>query len=180
MNLSRTGILLFCLLLLSSSGFNTGEASAQSSSLFRDQVKEAIKKFSASVIDTLSKNDNRGLQATLNRIVSDDQKEGKAIRFGIGILDREGLVVAGRHALGMFREGEDFSRYNFWVKAFKRKKIVSDRLFFQDQSEILIVCVPLVRKKNLVGALILGFDPSEIKKDYGLTTDDFMSLKFNP
>jgi hypothetical protein len=65
------------------------------------------------------------------------------------------------------------------MKTFKQKKIISERLFFQDQSEILIVCIPLVQQKEVIGSLVLGFSPSEVKRDYGLTTEQFLTLKFD-
>jgi hypothetical protein len=153
----------------------SGNPSAQA---FKEEVKGTINQLSLSLIDPLSKNDGKVLQSALNNVFSEAEKKGKPIRFGIGILDREGLAIAGRYVVGTFKE-EDFSRYHFLTKAFKQKKIMLDRLFFQDQSELLIVCVPLVQKRVVIGALVLGFGPSDVRRDYGLTTEQFMALNFN-
>jgi hypothetical protein len=64
-------------------------------------------------------------------------------------------------------------------KAFKKREIIQDRLYFQDRSELLIVCAPLVQQKCVVGALVLGFNPTGVKKDYGLNTEQFLALDFN-
>ena len=129
-------------------------------------------------MDYVSKNDIDAIQAMLDQIISDAEKEGKPIRFGIGILDRNGVAVTGRYIVGTFGK-EDFSKYKFVKKAFTKKKIIQDRLYFQDRSELLTVCAPLVQQKRVVGALVLGFNPTEVKKDYGLNTEQFLALDFN-
>ncbi len=180
MNIQKTGPFILSLLFLSLFGLQIKETcGSPSAQAFKEEMKGTIKKLSTSLMDPLSMNDNGGLQAALDKIVSDAEKKGKPIHFGIGVLDREGLAVAGRYVIGTFKKEENFSRYQYVTKSFKRKKIVLDRLFFQDQSELLIVCVPLVRQKEVIGALVLGFDPSAIKKDYGLTTEQFMAIDLN-
>jgi hypothetical protein len=173
------GMFMLWLILLEPSGFFTEVTYAnQSNPTFKEEVKIAIKKLSVSLMDYVSKNDIEAIQATLNQIISDAEKEEKPIRFGIGVLDRNGVAVTGRYIVGTFRK-EDFSKYKFVRKAFKKRKIIQDRLYFQDRSELLIVCAPLVQQKSVVGALVLGFDPTEVKKDYGLTTEKFLALDFN-
>jgi hypothetical protein len=88
------------------------------------------------------------------------------------------VAVAGRYVVGTFNK-DDFSRYQFVKKAFKQKKVIQDRLYFQDQSELWIVCVPLVQQKGIVGAIVLGFNPTEVNKDYGLNIKQFLALDFN-
>jgi len=166
-------------ILLELSGFFTEVTYAsQSTPTFKEEVKIAIKNFSVSLMDPVSKNDIDAIQTMLNKIISDAEKEGKPIHFGIGILDKNGVAITGRYILGTFRE-EDFSKYKFVRKAFKQRKIIQDRLYFQDRSELLIICAPLVQQKNVVGAIILGFNPTEVKKDYGLNTEQFLALDFN-
>jgi len=162
--------------LLELSMFVTEVAYAsQSVSSFKEEVKIAIKTLSVSLMDPVSKNNIGDIQTKVDKIISDAEKEGKPIRFGIGILDRNGVAVAGRYVVGTFRK-DDFSRYEFVRKAFNQKKIIQDRLYFQDRSELWIVCVPLVQKKNVVGAVVLGFNPTEVIKDYGLNTKQFLAL----
>jgi len=147
-------------------------------SSFKEEVKKAIKKLSTSLMDPISKNNIGAVQEELNKIISDAEKEGKPLRYGIGVLDKNGIAVTGRYIIGIFKE-EDFSKYKFVRKAFKHKKIVQDRLYLQDSSELLIICAPLVQRKNVVGAVVLGFNPAEVKKDYALDTKQFLTLDFN-
>ena len=157
------GIFVFCLAFMLE--FPAREAGAASSfSAFITEVKGAIERLSASLIDPVSKKDIHAIQATLNRVILDAEREGKPIRFGVGILDNNGLAVAGRYIIGTYKV-EDFSNYNFVVKAFKQKKIIQNRLYFQDQSEFLILCAPLIQQKKVIGAVVLGFSPSDIMKD---------------
>lgn len=88
------------------------------------------------------------------------------------------MAIAGRYVVGTFNK-DDFSRYRFVKNAFKQKKILQDRLYLQDRSELWIVCVPLVRQKDIVGAIVLGFNPIEVQKDYGLNTKQFLALDLN-
>jgi len=173
------GMFMLWFILSEPSMFFTEVAYAsQSNPTLKEEVKVAIKKLSASLMDPVSKNDIDAIQATLNQIISDAEKEEKPIRFGIGVLDRNGVAVTGKYIVGTFRK-EDFSKYKFVRKAFKKRKIIQDRLYFQDRSELLIVCAPLVQQKRVVGALVLGFNPTEVKKDYGLNTEQFLALDFN-
>jgi len=173
------GMFMLCLILLAPSRFFTQVTYAsQSNPTFKEEVKVAIQKLSMSLMDPVSKNDIDVIQTTLNKIILDAEKEEKPIRFGIGILDRNGVAVTGRYIVGTFRK-EDFSKYKFVRKAFNKKKIIQDRLYFQDRSELLIICVPLVQQKSIVGALVLGFNPTEVEKDYGLNTEQFLVLDFN-
>lgn len=176
MSICKIVFFILCLVFL---GLSTGETYASPSpSGFKEEVKRVIKKLSVPLTDPVSKNDIPKIQASLNKIISDAEKEGKPIHFGIGVLDKEGLAVAGRYVAGTFKT-DDFSKYNYVVKAFKQKKIIQDRLYLQDRSELLIVCVPLIQQKEVMGAFVLGFNPSELKKNYNLTTEQFMALDFN-
>jgi hypothetical protein len=174
--LLSSGVLVFWLVLMQLSTLVTQEACAnQSISSFTEKVKSAIKVLSVSLMDPVSNNNIGEIQTKIGKIISDAEKEGKPIRFGIGVLDRNGVAVAGRYVVGTFRK-DDFSSYQFVEKAFKQKKIIQDRLYFQDRSELWIVCVPLVQKKNVLGAVVLGFNPTEVIKDYGLNTKQFLAL----
>ena len=178
MSFQKAGFFVLSLVLLNLPGFPTESYGSPSDQVFREEMKGMIRKLSSSLLDPLSKNDRQALQTSLNGIVSETEKRGRPIRFGIGILDTEGLAIAGRYIVGTFKE-EDFSRYHFLKKAFKQKKVILDRLFFQNRSEFLVICVPLVQKNEVIGALVLGFDPAEIKREYGLTAEQFMALDFN-
>jgi hypothetical protein len=173
------GVFIFFVLFSNFSVFCAGAASADPSALtFKEEVKRVIQKMVGPMMGPILNEDNNAIQATLDKIISDAEKEGKPVRFGIGILDMKGLAVAGRYIVGTFKM-DDFSKYNYVAKAFKQRKIVQDRLYFQGGSEFLIICVPLVRQKEVVGAIVLGVDPPQIEKDYGLTTEQFMTLDFN-
>ncbi len=172
------GVLTLWFVLLGFSPFVTGVTNAGEPASFKEEAKRAIQSLTAHLMDAVSNRKVNDIQAGMDKIVSDSEKEGKPVQFGIGILDKNAVAVAGRYIRGIFRE-EDFSKYNFVKKAFKRKKIVQDRLFFQDRSELLVICVPLVQQRHVVGAIILGFDPAEVKKDYDLNTEQFLTLDFN-
>ncbi len=173
------GMLTLWLVSLGFSSFVPEMTNAsEPASSFKEEAKRAIQSLTVRLTDAVSKRKINDIQEGMDEIVSDSEKEGKPVHFGIGILDKNAVAVAGRYIRGIFRE-EDFSKYNFVKKAFKKKKIAQDRLFFQDRSELLVICVPLVQRKHVVGAIILGFDPAEVKKDYDLNTEQFLTLDFN-
>ena len=151
---------------------------SQSVSSFKEEAKSTIKTLSLCLIDPLSKNDIDTIETSVNETFLEADKKGKPIHFGIGVLDRNGMAVAGGYIVGAFK-GEDFSKYEFVRKAFKRKKIIQNRVYFQDRSELLIICAPLVRQKKIIGAIVLGFNPTQVKEDYGLSTEQFLALDFN-
>lgn len=173
------GMFMLGFILFGISGFlNEVTLANQPISSFKEEVKKAIKKLSVPLMDPISKNNIDAIQEELNKIISDAEKEGKPLRYGIGILDKNGIAVTGRYIIGTFKE-EDFSKYKFVRKAFKQRKIVQDRLYLQDSSELLLICAPLVQRKNVVGAIVLGFNAAEVKKDYALDTKQFLALDFN-
>ena len=173
------GMLILWCVLLGFSPFVTEVTDAsQSVFSFKEEAKRAIKTLTACLMDPVSKKNISDIQAGMDKIISEAEKEGKPICFGIGILDKNAVTVAGRYVVGIFRE-EDFSKYDFVKKAFKKKKIVQERLYLQDHSELLIICVPLVQQKKIIGAIVLGFNPTEVKKDYGLNIEQFLALDFN-
>jgi len=173
------GMFMLGFILFGISGFlNEVTFANQPISSFKEEVKKAIKKLSVPLMDPISKNNIDAIQEELNKIISDAEKEGKPLRYGIGILDKNGTAVTGRYIVGTFRE-EDFTKYKFVRRAFKQKKITQDRLYLQDSSELLLICAPLVQRKNVVGAIVLGFNPAEVKKDYALDTNQFLALDFN-
>jgi hypothetical protein len=172
-------MLILWFVLLGFSPFVTEVTDAsQSVFSFKEEAKRAIKTLTACLMDPVSKKNISDIQAGMDKMISDAEKEGKPICFGIGILDKNAVTVAGRYVVGIFRE-EDFSKYDFVKKAFKKKKIVQERLYLQDHSELLIICVPLVQQKKIIGAIVLGFNPTEVKKDYGLNIEQFLALDFN-
>ncbi len=174
-----SGVFIVWLVLLGFAPFVIGVTDASPSvSSFKEEAKRAIKTLTASLIDAVSKRNIGEVQAGMDKIISDAEEEGKPIRFGIGILDKNAVAVAGRYVVGIFRE-EDFSKYGFVKRAFKKKKIVQERLYLQDHSELLIICVPLVQRKNVVGAIVLGFNPAQVKEDYDLNTEQFLTLDLN-
>ncbi len=157
----------------------TEVANASSSfSSFKQDAKSTIQILSACLMNSVSKKNTGDIQEDMDRIVSDADREGKPIRFGIGVLDKNGVIVAGKYVGGIFKD-EDFSKYQFVKKAFKKKKIVQERLYFQDHSELLMICVPLIQQKKVIGAILLGFNPMQVKKDYDLSTEQFLTLDFN-
>ncbi|HUL21267.1 MAG TPA: hypothetical protein VLZ10_07415 [Thermodesulfobacteriota bacterium] len=173
------GMLILWFVLLGFSPLFTEVTDAgQSVSSFKEEVKSAIKTLSVSLTDPVSKNNIGDIQTTVDKIISNAEKEEKPIRFGIGILDRNGVVIAVGFVRGTLMN-DDFSRYRSVQKAFKQKKIFQERLYFQDRSELWIVCAPLVQGKAVVGAVVLGFNPTELKKDYSLSAEQFLALDFN-
>lgn len=154
------------------------EVCADQSTDLKDEVRTTIKKLSSSLIIPVSKNDINTIETTVNEIFLEADKKGAPIRFEIRVFDKDGIAVAGGYSVGAFK-GEDFSRYKFMRKAFKKRKIVQERLYLQNHSELLIVCSPLVEQKKVVGAIVFGFDPTQVKKDYGLNTEQFLALDFN-
>ncbi len=160
------------------SGCSTKGLANSSEDLFKNEVKGEISKLSAVLLEPVTKNDVKAINAALDRFTLEAEKKGKPVRFGIGVLDRDKSAIAGKYIIGTFQE-QDFSKYKYAVNAFKQKKIVQDRLYFQNQSEFWVVCAPLISRGLVVGAMVLGFDPKDVEKRYRLTTDQFLALDFN-
>jgi len=98
------GVLTFWFVFLQLSTLATREACAkQSASAFTEEVKNAIKTLSRLLLGPVSKNNIGDIQVTIDKTISDAEKQGRPIRFGIGVLHRSGMVVAGRYVVGTFR-----------------------------------------------------------------------------
>jgi hypothetical protein len=144
----------------------------------REQTRKVLQKLSSAVTGPLSRMDVNAINGEIEKISSEAAEKGKPFDFGIGILNRDGVAIAGRYVVGEFRR-DDFSSYRFFRESFKKRKRVQEKIYFQDGAQLLVLCSPLVVKKNVIGAIVLGFQPTEVEKKYGVTPEQFLAVDFN-
>ena len=144
----------------------------------KKQAKEALQRLSSALANPLSRVDVNAINGGLEKFVSAAAKKGNPIDFGIGVVNKDGVAIAGRYVVGEFRR-DDFSSYRFFKESSKNKKRVQERIYFKDGSQLLVLSSPLVGKKNVIGAIVLGFQPTEVKRKYGVTPEQFLNIDFN-
>ena len=60
--------------------------------------------------------------------------------------------------------------------AMRERKIVKTKLYLQDRSALYVVAIPLERRGEVVGLLVLAFDQSDLRNRHGLTEEEFQNV----
>ncbi len=143
---------------------------------FKAEVKDCLTRFSAPLAEPLVKADIPAINTALSKIEPANIKLCRMCPFRIAVLSRVGETVA---VYPKIKGTLDFSNYDAVKEVLKNKKIVAQRLFQQDGSQLYIVCDPLSHQGAVVGILVLSLDAAEAQQRWGITEAEFQALDFN-
>jgi hypothetical protein len=145
---------------------------------FRKEVEEIFKGFSPLVMDPVSKGERKAAEATLEEFASDHFQKVKVSPLGIGLLDKDGVLLARWTSSGSSDSAVNFADYRSFKKTIQDGIITQEKLFYQDGRVILIVCAPVFREKQTKGLVTLAFSLSDLKEKLGLTVE-CLAMNFN-
>ncbi len=60
--------------------------------------------------------------------------------------------------------------------ALKERRVVKTKLYLQDRTALYVVAIPLERRGEAVGLLVLAFDQSDLMNRHGLTEEEFQRV----
>lgn len=149
--------------------------------VFQEEMRATIKKLSLPFTESASRGDLKGVEAALNKIYEDGEKSGQPLNYGLGVLDKNGVMLAGRYPgkPDWSFSLQNYSKYKVITQALKERKVIQTKLFMQNEPVLYVICVPLLREKKVEGLLIVGFSSSQMKEKLGISEEEFMTMNFN-
>ncbi|NPV06221.1 MAG: hypothetical protein HPY67_16020 [Syntrophaceae bacterium] len=142
---------------------------------FRKEVLAAREALSASLTDAAANREPQAAGRILQQTCSLARESGRPFACGITVLDRQGITLASATPGAPFRR-LDYSRYDAVSKALKERRIVKTKLYLQDRSALYVVAIPLERRGEAVGLLVLTFDREDLSNRHGLTEEEFQRV----
>jgi len=139
---------------------------------FRKEVMAAREALSASLADAAADREPRAAGRILEQTCSLARESGRPFACGITVLDRRGITLASATPGASFRR-LDYSRYDAVSTALKERRVVKTKLYLQDRSALFVVALPLERRGEAVGLLVLAFDQADLLNRHGLTEEEF-------
>ena len=142
---------------------------------FRKEVKEAREALSAPLADAAANREPGAAGGILEQTCSLARESGRPFACGITVLDRQGITLASATPGAPFRR-LDYSRYDAVSTALKERRIVKTKLYLQDHTALYVVAIPLERRGETVGLLVLAFDQADLLNRHGLTEEAFQRV----
>jgi hypothetical protein len=146
---------------------------------FKTQIREMVQRLEPHLLESASKEDRKDAETTLERFASDVFQEGWVRPLIMGLVDKQGVVLARWPGTVSSVSGNDFAQYDAFKKALKNRKIFQERLFLQGGQNTLVLCVPFPRKGEMTGIVVFTFRPDDLKEQIGLTEEEFLAMDFN-
>jgi hypothetical protein len=143
---------------------------------FKKEVKDCLAELSKGLLQPVSQENVPAIQEALQKIEPAAAKLCRRCPFRIGVLNKNGdtLTIYPSKA-----EALDFSNYNVVVQTLKTRRIMQQRFYLQDGSQVFIVCAPLLRGDDLLGILAISLSAAEANSRWGVTEKEFMAIDFN-
>jgi hypothetical protein len=171
-------VLIF--LFVGGSGCGKKEATPTKGGLeFKKQIREMIQRLEPLLLESASKEDRKTAETTLEKFASDAFQKGWVRPLLMGLIDKQGIVLARWPGTVSSGSGNDFAQYNAFNRALKDRKMFQERLFLQGGQNTLVLCVPFPRKGEMTGILAFTFRPADLKDQIGLTEEEFLAMDFN-
>jgi len=142
---------------------------------FRKEVLAARESLSASLTDAAANREPRAAARILEQTCSLARESGRPFACGITVLDRHGITLASATPGAPIRR-LDYSRYDVVSTALKERRVVKTKLYLQDRTALYVVAIPLERRGETVGLLVLAFDQSDLVNRHGLTEEEFQRV----
>lgn len=144
---------------------------------FKKEMRGVVAKLAPALSGPVSQGDVAAIHRVLKKLSAEAAHAGKPWSFRIGMLDRNGIVMA---AFPPPKEtGNDFSHYELVAKVLKDHRTVSQRFYMQDDSQLFVICAPLLQQDNAVGVLALIMNAQEVEKKWGITEKELLAIDFN-
>lgn len=149
--------------------------------VFHKEMRTTIKKLSHLFTEPASRVDLKEVGSALDKLYGNGEKSGQPLTYGIGVLDKSGVMLAGRYPgkPDWSFSLQNYSKYEVITKALKDRKSIQTKLFMQNEAVLYVICVPLLREKKVEGLLIVGFSSSQMKEKLGVSEEEFMAMNFN-
>ncbi len=150
-------------------------APSKASEAFRQEVLAARESLSAALMDAAAGREPGAAGRILEQTCSLARESGRPFACGITVLDNHGITLASATPGAAMRR-LDYSRDEAVTRALAERRIVKAKLYLQDRSKLYVVAMPLERRGELVGLLVLAFDQADLMGRHGLTEEEFQNV----
>jgi len=144
---------------------------------FKKEVKNCLTTLQTSLIKPLSEKNIPAINETLKRVEPEAIKLCRMCPFRIGVMNQAGYTLTvypmKQDAIG------DFSKYDVVIQALKSRRTRQQRLFLQDQSQLYVICAPILQGDQVLGLIALAVSAEEAKKRWDMSAEDFLGIDFN-
>jgi hypothetical protein len=144
---------------------------------FTKDVQDVIDRVAPPLVAPVCRGDREGAGKALKKAFSVCAEACAGLFYNVLILDQVGTLTAVYPPAQV--QSLRFSSYNAVQKTFAQKKPNQAILYQPDGQPIYIVFVPLISQNMVAGILALGFQGSLVTEKRGLTSQEFLDLKFN-
>ena len=141
-------------------------------------MKSCLSNIAAALMEPVAKRDLAEIRAALEKVESPAVKLCRLCPFEIGVTDQSGETLAAYPVKGDGK-GKNYSQYDLVIKTINSKKILQQRFFLPDGSELYLICAPLIRAETLIGLVAIAISSVEAQKRWGLTEKEFLAIDFN-
>jgi hypothetical protein len=143
---------------------------------FAQVVREAISSFTPTLVAPVSQNDLPAVKPHLEKFYAEEKPEGKLELLRLTILDGVGVVITDYPPNQTI--GDDFLQYTAFAQAVQNRRPAQERLYGPDGGELYAIYVPLLDQDRLVGVVRFILEGEKIKKRWGVTTEEILSISF--
>jgi len=142
---------------------------------FRKEVLAVRDSLSASLTDAAAKGEPLAARRILEQTCALARESDRPFACGITVLDRHGITLSSATPGAQIRR-LDYSRYDIVSTALRERRVVKKKLHLQDRTALYVVAIPLERRGEAVGLLVLAFDPADLMNRHGLTEAEFQRV----
>ncbi|MCB2188244.1 MAG: hypothetical protein KQJ78_17630 [Deltaproteobacteria bacterium] len=177
---------LTCLLLwIAPACGNSSPSNSQISNL-RDFVREHLEELNEILSPLMSQEREKEVPEALLKYYSDQADQGHPLVFGVSVLNKDGILVAGRYPHPDRPEGfpetvvgTNYSQYHGVSQVLRDRRLYQAVYYVNDGGRLFIVCGPLAEADIAVGVACLGFSGQNLRKDFGISEHEFQEMDFN-
>lgn len=144
---------------------------------FKKEVKDYLDRLSGPLVEPILQRNVKAINATLQKIEPEAVKLCRMCPFTMGVIDGNGNTLT-VYPYKKETKG-DFSQYQVVAQTLIDRKIGQQRFFLQDNSEVYLICAPIMRGEEFIGILVLSLSAEEAQRRWGIKEKEFLSIAFN-
>lgn len=160
------------------------EPSGDKAKKFRQAALAQLQKAKAQLGPLVGSATQKQMHQAMREFYKDSLAKGESLPCGLGVLDQDGVVLAGSFpdpqapgGVAVVSGGKNYSQYDKIKQAIKGRDIAHFKLYTSDGT-VYMICSPL-NEKGRAGAVCLAFFGDTLHDELGVSDKDFASLNFN-
>ncbi|MBW1991301.1 MAG: hypothetical protein JRI59_04135 [Deltaproteobacteria bacterium] len=158
-------------------GCGKGPPHSQAVRTFRTQIQKELQRLVPALSEPVATQDKAAIDRALAQSFAQAEEAGRPPWFRVGVLDPLGTVLARYPDQEL--SGLRFSNYRAVKEVIRKKRVVSQVLYFADHSQAYIILAPLLSRGKLVGMVGILLNAAEVQAKWQVSPAEFRQLDFN-